>query len=1534
MIQASSVFARIARSRRFVFLAVLGSSLGMGSLSTPLAEAQTRDLTVDVLVNSTNTAGYNTSPNQPGEYQRYPERYLENLQIPYRVIDVSSVNPPDLTSAQLIIAGHKGLNLSTAWQQAIQSAVVGGVGFVNLDSDPAVGNQSHIQAIFGATGSIAGTAGESIVVPAAVQPGGATPHYIAGMQLHFLSDPAGDLIYNFHGDGISSYPTATATLLQGAHGAVVAYIHSGAHSVNDPLILATTYGLGSAVHFGTYDYLRADRFGFNLGVDDLFWRSLVWAARKPFVIRAYPRLFSLQLDDNAAIDSQFATRLQHFWDTSLTGTVLQDGTGGPWKLDAYIDPDTLDPGSANSTADRDLLISEIQAGHVKASVHRNTDVYAGDLFWNSDVGPWSDSGWLTALNIALQVQQGNGGSDAMPYSRSNIPEFWDYSNNVGYDLWHSLGVRYVLEIQEPGAVYYSTTPKTNAQRMPFRPFRIYEQPPSFGSQDETLPFFWADYYTIGSRAGLPAQTFFGFSSQILSDNFRFPSPDVKFPDFSGPNSWSVAQSLENFQVNAWRFWSALTPVTIFAHDENSYANTPDSERQQLISQLSTWLNTNGVIHAFVEDQGDYLLARRTSTLVSGEATTSTITLNFSGQATDFDGKLVPTKALVFYGNDNGSWVNVPGFGAGGSTISFPNATPPNILLSTNSLNFAAVPGSNPPSQQVTVSNGGGGTLNWFATSSAQWLNISPSSGVNSSLLTVSVNSTSLSAGTYSGTIALSALGATNSPQYINVSLVIGPTAIGVNPTSVSFTAFQNQGNPPTQTVNLTNTGGGSLSWTATSSVSWLTVTPTAGSAPSTLTLSANTNGLGIGTFNGTITLTSSQANNSPKTIPVTLTIIGVLLGDNFGSGTLAGWAYSPLGLASNWSVANGAVQYDGGGHTQIYAGNTSWTDYTVQASIKLASLANYPGGIRGRVNVVTGGSYAVWLYPNSSLIRLYKTQTWNIDAGYTQLGQAVQLFDASSYHTVGLTMQGSALQVLYDGNVVISATDTSYANGMIALDVSNQPISFTNIIVTGTGSSGSFAANPSTVNFSWATGGATPQPQSVQVTSTGAGDLAWSATSNAPWLSVSPTTGATPAGLQVSVNTSGMTAGNYSGTITLVSLAAANSPQTITANLSVTTPPPVLIASQTAYSFNVGVGAAAPTSQALTIQSSGAGSYSWSVTSDSPWLTVSAASGTTPSTIQVNANSVGLNQGTYNGNLLVTAPGLSGSPATIPVTLTVYGLYVADDFSSNTLDGWAVSPLGLATNWAVVNQAVQYNGNGPTQIYAGNAGWADYSVQADVKFSNLSNFPGGIRGRVQPGSGGSYAVWFYPGYQQIRLYSVSQWNIDNGFTTLGTATLSYDTSKFHTIKLSMQGSQLNVYFDGQLMITATDTTYSHGMIALDVSNQPITYDNVVVTGATSVAGSLSPSPNSLTFIGTSGGTNPAPQNVQLQATGGGSLAYSATSTASWLSVAPTTGTTSATLQVSANISGLPAGTYNGTIRLASLGDPSSPEIINITLSVQ
>jgi hypothetical protein len=203
---------------------------------------------------------------------------------------------------------------------------------------------------------------------------------------------------------------------------------------------------------------------------------------------------------------------------------------------------------------------------------------------------------------------------------------------------------------------------------------------------------------------------------------------------------------------------------------------------------------------------------------------------------------------------------------------------------------------------------------------------------------------------------------------------------------------------------------------------------------------------------------------------------------------------------------------------------------------------------------VSGAGYAVWLYPAQGQLILYRNSAWDINQGLVQLGQAPAKVDTANFHNIGLNFQGSQIQVSYDGSTVITATDSTYATGLVGLEGENKLVTFDNVMVTSpTANTGSLATGSNSLSFSGIYQGPNPAPQTVQVTGSG-GTLAWTASSNAPWLSVSPGSGTTSTSLQVSVASSTLTPGNYSGTISVVSLGSINSTQIITVNLTVVRP--------------------------------------------------------------------------------------------------------------------------------------------------------------------------------------------------------------------------------------------------------------------------------------------------------------------------------------------------------------------------------------------
>jgi hypothetical protein len=756
-----------------------------------------------------------------------------------------------------------------------------------------------------------------------------------------------------------------------------------------------------------------------------------------------------------------------------------------------------------------------------------------------------------------------------------------------------------------------------------------------------------------------------------------------------------------------------------------------------------------------------------------------------------------------------------------------------------------------------------------------------------------------------------------------------PPALLTSPSKLTFAGFAGQPNPPSQGLQIYNEGSGTLNWTATSNSSWLVATPS-GTTPASLSVSVNTAGLATGTYTGTITVNAAGTTNGPQTISVSLLVTNLWLFSNFADGTMNGWAFSPLGFASNWSVASGALQYNGGGHTQVYAGDAGWTDYNLNVSVKLATMSDYPGGIRGRLNFSTGAGYAVWLYPSEGVVKLFRNSAWNIDNGLVQLGQGNVKFDTTNYHNVQLSFNGSAIQVAFDGNTVISATDATYSSGAIALDVSNRVISFTNVMVTSLSANpGSLTPAPASLALS-TNYGSSPPPQNVQLTATG-GPVVWTASTNASWLNISPGVGLTSATPQVSVSSAALNPGTYNGVVTFVALGAGPAAQSVNVQLTVNTLPPSLVVAPGALRF-FAIGNQPVSSQTLGVSNGGGlGTFNWtlSTSANTPWLSASPGGGSVPQAISVSVNPTGLAVGSYSGNLTVTAAGVANSPRSVPVSLQVLSSDLKETFQ-DLGSGWVISPLGLGNGWTVSNGVYSYAGLGLSQSCAGNTAWTDYSFDANIQLSNLSNWPGGIRGRVNPITGAGYAVWLYPGSNQLVLYSVSQWNINAGAAQLASAPVTLDT-RMHDLKLGFQGNVISVYWDGTFMVSATDNSYPSGYICMDADNQPISYSNVQVAAVQNAVTIDSVNPSSLVFNSV-GGSVPAARTLNISA-GGATTTWAASSNAAWLTVSASNSLTPGQLAVSTNPAGLTQGSYSGTITISVPGASNSPLTIPVTLTL-
>ena len=143
-----------------------------------------------------------------------------------------------------------------------------------------------------------------------------------------------------------------------------------------------------------------------------------------------------------------------------------------------------------------------------------------------------------------------------------------------------------------------------------------------------------------------------------------------------------------------------------------------------------------------------------------------------------------------------------------------------------------------------------------------------------------------------------------------------------------------------------------------------------------------------------------------------------------------------------------------------------------------------------------------------------------------------------------------------------------------------------------------------------------------------------------------------------------------------------------------------------------------------------------------------------------------------------------------------------------------------------------------SRLMTGEQAWKDYTVECNIKFMTADNYPGGIRTYVDAKTGGHYAVWFYPPTKTIKLYSGTVFDINGGIVTLGEHVgVPYDAKEdvFYYIKVIHKGKQIEVWFGknkdkAEKIIEADDNAFKSGLFAFDGYNQPVHFDNVLITG--------------------------------------------------------------------------------------------------------
>lgn len=322
---------------------------------------------------------------------------LNHYGLPYRILDLATAREPSqaITSHQAILFAQEDLgdSISGALARQIARAVASGVGFISFDH-----RIDHypeaIRALALATPDGATHETDGIVVPSADQ-------FIVQRRrterLHHLRRRI---------DLVCVVNTGAARILLETEEQM-------------PAALNGTIGNSRVVQFLVSPRLwDQDCFGHGEGLDDVFWRSIVWAARKPLLMKAMPALVSLRVSNATGAADGFE------W--------LRTSVERGWTPHLGLHTDKVHP------SEWQVLSSLAQSGKILCFPETLTD--QDGLFFDHPAGyPYPEE----ALQSGIERVEARLAEHNVPLAQSFSPFQGEYGRNT-LALLKDRGIRYSL----------------------------------------------------------------------------------------------------------------------------------------------------------------------------------------------------------------------------------------------------------------------------------------------------------------------------------------------------------------------------------------------------------------------------------------------------------------------------------------------------------------------------------------------------------------------------------------------------------------------------------------------------------------------------------------------------------------------------------------------------------------------------------------------------------------------------------------------------------------------------------------------------------------------------------------------------------------------------------------------------------------------------------------------------------------------------------------------------------------------------------
>jgi hypothetical protein len=533
------------------------------ALATAHAPTGQMDAGALVLVNS-----------QAADYEDFPrfiEPYLVQFGVPYEVCDLAHERlGRDLGDYALVIVGHRSLDVPRRFlipeeEQRLLAVVRSGTGLVSFDGLLAAWSNRQPRPLYPFVQEIFGFAYRPSEEATSITVGASTPHYITSQgavpRTITLKRPL--LI-------LGTAPGSAAEVL--------------AYAGNQPLLVSARYGKGRAAVWTSYEWTKPEVKGKLYGLDDLVWRSLVWAARKPFLLRGMPRYLAMRVDDVAGFGLGSNRHLGYVTAANRYGLK-------PW-LGVFIDDLRDDPEAVQA------LARFTQQGLATASVHArrwHSFFFLDEPLWTDGAGrniaerDWPDE--VVARNFAEAEKF--FALHSIVKSKLVIPHFYEFGTNnfEGLKQW---GAEFVSTVLEPGHGYGSPMLRAG-------PYLVHEPLRASSAPD---PVFVADWLVVSGHPELDRQ-FFNFVEEVR---------DVTGYEWA-PSGVPVEEAIRRGIIQCQREFDSLLPAVLFTHESDHIQHLQPDEWDRILQGVVKGLDPYRPAPVTLDFLAQYLRALKTSTLL-------------------------------------------------------------------------------------------------------------------------------------------------------------------------------------------------------------------------------------------------------------------------------------------------------------------------------------------------------------------------------------------------------------------------------------------------------------------------------------------------------------------------------------------------------------------------------------------------------------------------------------------------------------------------------------------------------------------------------------------------------------------------------------------------------------------------------------------------------------------------------------------------------------------------------------------------------